>query len=90
MLLEQFLRAGSDATSGDMCRKQILSLGSGYDTTWFQLQVHPKAFPRRILETYAKLATSCDSRLQTTYHPRLPSDASSLSASVARITILPV
>lgn len=38
-LLFQFLDAGKDRDGGGTVKKQILSLGAGFDTTYFQLQV---------------------------------------------------
>ncbi|CAM8943291.1 unnamed protein product [Rhodiola kirilowii] len=38
-LLFQFLDAGKEVNRGSLVKKQILSLGAGFDTTYFQLQV---------------------------------------------------
>lgn len=38
-LLYQFLDCGSDGDKKCHTKKQILSLGAGFDTTYFQLQV---------------------------------------------------
>lgn len=38
-LLNQFLDGGSNADENGHSKKQILSLGAGFDTTYFQLQV---------------------------------------------------
>jgi hypothetical protein len=42
-LLHQFLAAKPSDESGQAVKKQILSLGAGFDTTYFQLQVRPCA-----------------------------------------------
>jgi hypothetical protein len=42
-LLHQFLAAKPSDESGQAVKKQILSLGAGFDTTYFQLQVSPCA-----------------------------------------------
>lgn len=39
-LLNQFLESESNADEHGQVKKQILSLGAGFDTTYFQLQVH--------------------------------------------------
>ncbi|CAM8943292.1 unnamed protein product [Rhodiola kirilowii] len=41
-LLFQFLDAGKEVNRGSLVKKQILSLGAGFDTTYFQLQVTSK------------------------------------------------
>ncbi|KAF3440110.1 hypothetical protein FNV43_RR18388 [Rhamnella rubrinervis] len=41
-LLNQFLDSGSNADENGQLKKQILSLGAGFDTTYFQLQVTGK------------------------------------------------
>ncbi|KAF3439387.1 hypothetical protein FNV43_RR17664 [Rhamnella rubrinervis] len=42
-LLNQFLDSGSNADENGQLKKQILSLGAGFDTTYFQLQDEGKA-----------------------------------------------
>ncbi|KAK9830157.1 hypothetical protein WJX72_010045 [[Myrmecia] bisecta] len=48
-LLYQFLAAGHDPATGSTPPKQVLSLGAGFDTTWFQLQSEGIA-PARYIE----------------------------------------
>uniref|UniRef100_A0A7N0UR18 Leucine carboxyl methyltransferase 1 homolog n=2 Tax=Kalanchoe fedtschenkoi TaxID=63787 RepID=A0A7N0UR18_KALFE len=56
-LLFQFLDAGKDHEGGDSVKKQILSLGAGFDTTYFQLQDEEKA-PYLYVELDFKEVTS--------------------------------
>ncbi|CAM8990866.1 unnamed protein product [Rhodiola kirilowii] len=56
-LLSQFLDAGKDIESGGSVKKQILSLGAGFDTTYFQLQDEERA-PYLYVELDFKEVTS--------------------------------
>ncbi|KAH9788642.1 Leucine carboxyl methyltransferase 1-like [Citrus sinensis] len=52
-LLYQFLDCGSDGDKKCHTKKQILSLGAGFDTTYFQLQVTSKK--AALIETHGEL-----------------------------------
>ncbi|XP_021641013.2 leucine carboxyl methyltransferase 1 homolog isoform X2 [Hevea brasiliensis] len=52
-LLYQFLDCEMNANDGGHTKKQILSIGAGFDTTYFQLQVTSKK--AAIIESYSQL-----------------------------------
>lgn len=66
-LLLQFLEMGQSSSDGH-CKKQILSLGAGFDTLYFQLQDEEKA-PHLFVELDFKEVTSKKAIIIDAYEP---------------------
>lgn len=66
-LLLQFLEIGASSSDG-YCKKQILSLGAGFDTLYFQLQDEERA-PHLFVELDFKEVTSKKAAIIDAYEP---------------------